>query len=264
MDILKKNLAPVSDKAWEEINEQAQEVFTTDLSARKFVDVDGPHGLEFGSVSTGRLEIPKSQDEEGLEYGLNKIMPLVETRSKFELDLWELDNADRGAEDIDLESLEKAAKRMARFEENVIYEGLKKAGIAGLKSRSEHEKIKFPEDSSKILHAVTKAIGKFKSASIEGPYTLVVDIDKWEKIASYVGDYPLRLQLENLLDGTIILAPNLKGALLVTERGGDFRLTLGQDLSIGYESHSNKKVQLFFTESFTFQVLDPAAVINIG
>ncbi|MCF8234738.1 MAG: bacteriocin family protein [Bacteroidales bacterium] len=264
MDILKKKMAPISDKAWEEINEQAEDVFKTDLSARKFVDVDGPHGLELGSVSAGRLEIPKAQDEEGLEYGLYKVLPLLETRSKFELDLWELDNVDRGAEDIDLESLEKAAKRMARFEENVIYEGLKNAGITGLKSRSEHEKVEFPEDPSKILHAVTRAISMFKSASVEGPYSLVLDIDKWEKVSSYVGDYPLRLQLENLLDGKIILAPNLNGALLVTERGGDFRLTLGQDLSIGYESHDSRNVQLFFTESFTFQVLDPAAVINIG
>ncbi len=55
MNILRKNLSPISDQAWEEINEQARIVFKTTLSARKFVDIDGPKGLNFGAVTLGRL-----------------------------------------------------------------------------------------------------------------------------------------------------------------------------------------------------------------
>jgi len=49
---------------------------------------------------------------------------------------------------------------------------------------------------------------------------------------------------------------------MLTKRGGDFELILGQDLAIGYESHTQTKVKLYFTESFTFRVLEPAAVMN--
>jgi uncharacterized linocin/CFP29 family protein len=49
---------------------------------------------------------------------------------------------------------------------------------------------------------------------------------------------------------------------MVTRRGGDLQLILGQDLAIGYESHNQTKAKLYFTESFTFRVLEPAAVIN--
>lgn len=261
MDILKKELAPITTEAWEEIIETASDVFKAHLSVRKFADVNGPHGLQLGAVSQGRLHMPENQKTKGLRYGMQKVQPLVEARVSFSLDIWELDNIMRGAEDIDLDALEGAAKKMAEFEETTIYNGLADANLKGLKKSSENKPVEFPEDPSKILHAVTEAVAKMKSEAVEGPYSLIVDMEKWEKISSYVEGYPLRLQLGNILEGKIILAPHLNGAFLVSERGGDFRLTLGQDISIGYESHDQNNVQLYFTESFTFQVLDPAAII---
>jgi hypothetical protein len=37
---------------------------------------------------------------------------------------------------------------------------------------------------------------------------------------------------------------------------------LGQDLAIGYDRHAAETVTLYFTESFTFRILEPAAVIH--
>ena len=48
----------------------------------------------------------------------------------------------------------------------------------------------------------------------------------------------------------------------MSTRGGDLELILGQDLAIGYEAHTQDKVKLYFTESFTFRILEPAAVIH--
>jgi uncharacterized linocin/CFP29 family protein len=107
---------------------------------------------------------------------------------------------------------------------------------------------------------VADVLSQFKANSIEGPYSLVLSQEKWQKVNSYVKGYPLRKQLENMLGGSIIMAPNIDGAYIVSERGGDLKLVIGQDMSIGYESHNSKTVQLYFTGSFTFQILDPAAV----
>lgn len=260
MDILRKSLAPISGPAWEEINETAVDVLTSVLSARKFIDIEGPKGWDYAALSEGRLNVPANQKGD-VKYGINQVMPLVESRLPFELNIWELDNAERGCEDIELDNLENAARKIAQFEENIIYEGLSKANIKGLKEASEHKKISFPDNGNDILAAVTKGIAQMKKASIEGPYSLVLNSDKWEKVQSFVQGYPLTKRLENMLGGSIIMAPYVKDAFLVTERGGDFKMVIGQDLSIGYESHNNKVVQLYFTESFTFKILDPKAVL---
>ncbi len=259
MDILRKNLAPVSSAAWEEINETAVELLESGLSARKFVDVDGPKGLDFSAVTTGRIEIPQNQKGK-TKYGIHKVLPLIEVRVPFELDIWELDNIARGAEDADLENLEEAANEIAQFEEKAIYEGLKNADIEGLKNSSDYQPVQFPKSADEVASVVAKAVAQLKANAIEGPYSLVLSNEKWQLVNSYGKGYPLKKQLESLIGGSIILAPNIKDAYLVTERGGDFKLTIGQDISIGYESHNNKKVQLFLTESFTFRVIDPAAV----
>ena len=261
MDILRKSLAPISDKAWEEINEETKETLTTALSARKFVDVVGPKGFDFAAVPTGRLDIPKNQGKDSVHYGIHNVMPLVEARIPFELDIWELDNVSRGNEDIDLGNLVDAAKKIARFEDEVIYKGFKPAHIDGLLNISEHKGFQLTGNFEKLVDLISQAIISFRNEAVEDSYNLVVGHELYKYINSYNMDYPLRKHIETIINGKIILSDYIDNAILVANRGGDFRLTLGQDFSIGYESHTKQKVQLYLTESFTFQVLDPAAVI---
>lgn len=260
MDILRKSMAPITGEAWKEINETAVDVLSSVLSARKIVDVKGPMGWGYAALSTGRVHVPQNQSGTA-RYGIYQVQPLVEVRVPFELDIWELDNVLRGAEDIDLEGLEEAARKIAQFEEEAIYEGFQPGNIKGLGSSTEYDTITFPQEEEEIMKAVTMALASFKTHSIEGPYALVVNSHKWQVLNRIVQGYPLRKQIENLMGGPIILAPFVKDSFLVSKRGNDFRLVLGQDISIGYESHNNQKVQLYFTESFTFQVIEPKAVI---
>jgi uncharacterized linocin/CFP29 family protein len=51
--------------------------------------------------------------------------------------------------------------------------------------------------------------------------------------------------------------------VVVTARGGDFSLHLGQDLSIGYQSHTDTDVALYLQESMTFQVLTAEAAVRL-
>jgi len=50
----------------------------------------------------------------------------------------------------------------------------------------------------------------------------------------------------------------------VTTRGGDFELYLGQDLSIGYLSHTDAAVRLYLQETLTFilQTTEASVVIQ--
>ncbi|WP_437855915.1 encapsulin [Sorangium sp. So ce363] len=58
-------------------------------------------------------------------------------------------------------------------------------------------------------------------------------------------------------------APALEGGVLLSTRGSDFELTVGEDLSIGYDRHDKDIIELFLTESFTFRVLEPAAAVAL-
>ncbi len=261
MDFLKRSLAPVTDAGWEEIDDAAREVLETQLTGRKFVDTVEPQGWDHAAIPEGRLSIEEDSPE-AVRYGVRKVSPLAETRVSFELNIWELDNVDRGAKDVDLAPLEDAAARAAQFEEDVIYHGLAEAGIEGLLPAAETA-VDLPDGASGILEAASEAVTVFQDEAVEGPYNLVVNRELWQSIARSSKGYPLKRQLEDLIEGSIIYSSKVEDPLLVSSRGGDLELVLGQDFSIGYENHGSKKVKLFITESFGFRVLEPASVIKL-
>lgn len=261
MSILRRSMAPISEAAWQEIDEQARRCFETTLSVRRFADFNGPKGLEYFAAPSGRLEMPKSQPKSGAGFGVAQVHPLVEVRVPFELNLWELDNVSRGAKDIDLQPLEKAAWEAARFEEEAVYAGLTEARIPALKSVSEHGEISFGKDHGQMIPAVASAVTQLRKSMIEGPYALVVTEPVWNHLLSAVNGRPLKHHVEYILGGPVIFSPFINQSMLVSVRGGDLEFVVGQDLSIGYESHTNESVKLFFTESFTFRVIDPKVMI---
>ncbi len=264
MDILKREMAPITDGAWKEITSVIKSVLANYLTARKFVDIDGPNGFDFAAVSTGRLSTPQKNFKDGVSFGVRTVLPLVEARKPFELDIWELDNVSRGAKDVNLDSLEKATKQMANFEENVIYTGLESAGITGLAACNHHDPVFLPTNHEHIIKFIGDQINILKNNAVEGPYSLVLAKSYWLELINIVDSYPLIQQLKNILGGEIIVNDRCVNSFLISERGGDFELTLGQDISVGYDSHDTEKVKLYMSESFTFRVLSPEAVVVLS
>ena len=56
MNHLLRELAPISDDAWAEIDTEAARTLTHFFAARRLVDFDGPLGYDASAVSLGRLE----------------------------------------------------------------------------------------------------------------------------------------------------------------------------------------------------------------
>jgi uncharacterized linocin/CFP29 family protein len=69
--------------------------------------------------------------------------------------------------------------------------------------------------------------------------------------------------LKRVLDGPVLWAPAVPGAVILSVRGGDFVLTLGQDLSIGYADHDRQDVELYLVESLAFRVLEGSAAVHV-
>jgi len=261
MDLLKRELAPISDDAWENIEDEAKDALRLGLSGRRVVDVTDPRGFDFAAVNLGRLEVPDGQRDE-LRYGIRKVLPLVEVRVPFRLALWELDNLDRGAKDPDLDDLRRAAKEIVRFEEQAVYEGCPDASIEGLREASEFEPVAVEPEPNSLSEAVAKAVLRMRYADVDGPYALALGAALYQSVdAGSVNGYPVRKRLARQLGGPIVHAPYLAGGIVISQRGGDAELTLGRDISIGYHGHDDREVRLYFTESFTFRVVGPEAVV---
>jgi uncharacterized linocin/CFP29 family protein len=259
--MLYRKLAPISNEAWKEIDDRAEEVLKAYLSARKVVKVEGPKGLDYNVITEGRLT--NIDEVDGVSYGNYQVLPLLESRIEFEMNRWELDNISRGAKDIDYEPLEEAMKSLALFEENAVYNSLEQAIVHGINESRETEAIDFGNNPTEIMEAIAKGLVELRKAYVEGPFTLVVSKEAYKRILSKETAYPLDKRIEKLIGGKIVFSHVVKGAYLLPFNHEDLELTIGRDFSIGYQSHDAEKVRFFATESFTFRVLDPDIIIKL-
>ena len=263
-DILRRAMAPIADLAWMEIELQSARILKGNLTARKLVDFCGPHDWQYAAVNLGRLQVRAGSEVDGVAWGVHQVMPLVEIRVPFTLGIWELDDVVRGARNPDLDGLKEAARKAAIFEERAIYQGFPEGGLQGILQLCTNPPVPLSNDRGRLTEAVELAIVAIQEAEVGGPYALVLGTEpyKWVMIGE-PDAYPLRQRIEALVKGGIHWSPALEGGVVLSRRGGDFELTVGQDLTIGYKSHTAKEVDLYFTESFAFRVLDPGAAVEL-
>lgn len=262
MDLLKRAQAPITPEAWQQIDDEAKRVLKLNLAGRQLVDFDGPHGWQFAAVNTGQLTL-RTGGGIGVPWGVRGVVPLIEVRVPFDLAIMELDNASRGAV-LELAAVVSAAEKTAHAEDNVIFNGFKPGGFEGIIPSSPHPPIMLPEDFAKYPSAVVDAAETLRRGGINGPYALALGPDCYAGLAQAAEDgYPIRERVEHALNGPLVLAPQVDGAVLLSTRGGDYQLSVGQDLSIGYAGRDEETVHLYLTESFAFRVLERAAAVYL-
>jgi uncharacterized linocin/CFP29 family protein len=265
MSHLLREHAPITEQTWGLIDDEARERLTPALSGRKLVDFRGPHGWEFAATNLGRAGALDGAPAEDLVAAQRVVLPAVELRAPFALSRAELRDADRGAEDPDLDPVAHAALRMARAENRAIFHGWSQAGITGIAEASPHDPIALGDDCSRYPRHVAAAVEALLRAGVDGPYGLALGPDAYTNVleTSELGGYPLLEHLRKIVGGPLVWSPGVDGAVVVSERGGDFILDVGEDLSIGYENHGAESVELYLVESFTFHVATPEAAVAL-
>jgi uncharacterized linocin/CFP29 family protein len=265
MNNLHRELAPISDAAWEDIETEARRTFTRHLAGRRVVDLIGPAGLGLSAVGTGHLK-PLDPPAAGILARSREVAPVVEFRVPFVIDRQAVDDVDRGAKDSDWQPVKDAAKQIAFAEDGAIFDGFAAAGIAGIRASTSNPALALPDDVREYPNAVAQALTSLRLAGVDGPYSLLLSADAYTLVAETTDHgYPIREHIARVLgDGEIIWAPAIEGAFLLSTRGGDYELYLGQDLSIGYQSHDNDSIELYFQESLTFLVQTSEAGVVIA
>ena len=265
MDILNRSLAPIPQQAWDFIDDEAREILTMHLNGRKAVDFVGPKGMDFGVVNTGRVKDIKG-NVEGAEFSKREVLPLIEVKVPFKLDKKEIESLARGAVDVDTDPLVDAAKKLSEVENKAIFYGLEEGNISGIIPVSEKEEITLEKDRSKVVSTLVSAVNKMKDDGVEGPFNLMLG-EKLHSLLYELDDrgYPLVNKLENVIGGEIVFVPTLdKEGVLLSTRGEDFELIVGQDISIGYSKQEGDELEFFFYETFTFRVNDPGAAAKLN
>lgn len=263
MNNLHRELAPISDKAWQQIEEEARRTLKRHLAARRVVDVDGPKGADFSAVGTGHLNTVASPGD-GVHASQREVQALVELRVPFELTRSAIDDVERGAVDSDWSPVKEAARTIAFTEDRAVFEGYAAAGIQGVREVSSNKPLTLSSSIKNYPDIVARAVSLLKVAGVEGPYALVLGDDVYTAASGGSDEgYPVFHHLERIVDGGVIWAPAINGAYVMTTRGGDFELDIGQDISIGYLGHSATTVELYLQESFTFRMLTAEAAIGL-
>jgi uncharacterized linocin/CFP29 family protein len=263
MNNLHRDLAPISAAAWADLEAEATRTFTRLVAGRRVVDVItlGETASAVGSGHLRELEAPAA----GVRARSRESRPIVELRVPFVVDRQAIDDVERGAKDADWQPVKDAARTVAFAEDRAIFEGFTAAGITGIHASSANPPVPLPADVHDYPTAVAQALTALRLAGVAGPYNLLLSADAYTALAETSDHgYPIREHVARMIGaGELIWAPALTGAFLLTGRGGDFELYLGQDLSIGYLSHDATSIELYFQESLTFIVQTSEASVAL-
>jgi uncharacterized linocin/CFP29 family protein len=262
---LLRSHAPISDGGWADIDQEARERLTVALAARRLVDFDGPRGWTHSATNLGRVEPITDSPCPGVRGTRRRVMALAEMRADFTVAREELRAGDRGAKDVDFQALDQAARNLAVAENRSVFHGWPTAGIQGITEVSCHDEIARVENFDGYPRSVAKAVEVLLQCGIGGPYGLALGTDDYTGVIETAehGGYPLFDHLGKILQGPIVWSPGVSGAVVLSQRGGDFLFESGQDVAVGYDHHDAENLQLYLVESFSFRVATPEAAVAI-
>lgn len=264
MNDLLRELAPISSAAWDQIEAEAKRTLTGMLAARKVVDFNGPLGWDASAAGLGRIERVQGELEPGVEARRRRVQPLIELRVPFELAREELEAVGRGAPDPDLDPVRQAARHAALAEDRAVFRGYAAGGIRGIMEAADASTLTISDNYEEYPALVAEAVNRLRASGVDGPYAVALGPRCYTGLTKTThGGYPVIEHVRHLLDGPIVWAPGVPGAVVLSLRGGDFELSVGQDFSIGYLEHALDTVRLYLQETFTFRVLAPEAAVPL-
>src|ERR1700723_1017558 len=263
MNNLHRELAPISDLAWAQIEEETSRTFKRYLAGRRVVDVQGPAGTALSAVGTGHLRTITAPAK-GILTRQREVNAMVEIRVPFELDRQAIDDVERGANDSDWQPAKDAARQIAFAEDAALFDGYAAAGIEGIRQGTSNPIMTLPANVSEYPDAIAQSLSQLRLVGVNGPYTVLLGADAYTALAETSDHgYPVLEHVKRLVKDEIIWAPAIAGGFVVPARGGDFDLHIGQDVSIGYLSHTDAAVRLYLQETFTFLLLTSEAAVAL-
>src|SRR5208283_68394 len=175
---LHRELAPISESAWAQIEEEASRTLKRYLAGRRVVDVKGPGGVALAAVGTGHLRNVEAPGE-GIVARQREVKPLVELHVPLDLSRQAIDDVERGANDSDWQPLKDAAQKIAFAEDRSIFEGYAGAGIQGISQVTSNPKMTLPAEVIHYPNAIAEALTQLRLVGVNGPYRVLLGSDAY-------------------------------------------------------------------------------------
>ena len=248
------------------LDDEARERLDPALAARRLVDFSGPHGWEYSATNLGRTDDARLGPVRGRDRrssgGCCRWSRCGRTSSSSRA---ELRDADRGADDADLEPLDKAAHQIAVAENKAVFHGWHGA-MTGIAEASPHAPISLGDVAGRLSAPGGGAVERLLHNGISGPYGLALGGEQYRRVVETAehGGYPLLEHLRKILEGPIVWAPGCRRRGRGQPARRRLRVRVGQDLSIGYDWHDADVVRLYLEESFSFHVATPEAAVMLS
>src|ERR1700694_1847068 len=182
MNNLHRELAPISDAAWSQIEEETSRTIKRYLAGRRVVDVQGPGGMALSAIGTGHLRSLKAPGD-GIVARQREVKPLVELRVPFELDRQQIDDVERGADDSDWQPAKDAARLLAFAEDRAIFDGYAAAGIGGIRQGTSNPIMTLPADVREYPDAIAQSLSRLRLVGVNGPYSALLGADAYTALA---------------------------------------------------------------------------------
>lgn len=264
MDYLSRQQAPFSEEVWRKIDETAVAAARDRLTARRFLNVEGPFGIGLTAIECGNDEVYRQPRPVEAASVMGRTQPVPMIRQIFRLSIRRIAAYTENGQPLDLAPVEDAAEAVADREDDLIYRGQGDLHLQGLLSSEGHLEIGAGDWSAveRALDDVLAAATRLDEAGYRGPYALALAPALYNGLFRlYPGTDVLQLEhLRRLCTRGIFKAP-IDGGVLVDPRAGT--LIIGQDLQSGYVGQDGIHFQLYVAESVVLRLDDPEATCVI-
>jgi len=259
----RRRAAPVSDRVWKEIDEAVRRSATHVLAGRRVADFDGPKGWDHVASRLGTLRPGRGVEAVGTaRVWLPEVALLKEIRADFSLPWSEVEAFERGSRALETAPAEVAARDVAETEDRLVFHGDPDQPGFLASDKSPRQPLGDWREPGRAVADLLGGVDALDRNGIAGPYAVVLDAARfnafWQAQASGCG-YPASEQIKDRLEG-VHRSMVVTGGAVFSCRGGDFIITVGGDLSVGYRWHDTDALHLFCVETVAAQLLSPEAV----
>jgi uncharacterized linocin/CFP29 family protein len=265
VDPLSRDGAPLPDGIWREIADAAVDAARDMLTARRFLELEGPFGAGLTTIELGNDDYCRTPGEGEAGAVLGRALSVPMLRKSFRLSIRRVAAHLQYGQPLDLSPVEDAAEAVAAREEEFVYYGQPDFGLQGLLTAEGRSAATGGDwsDVDQALNDVLAAVTRLDEAGFRGPYALALEPALYNGLfRRYPGTDMLQLEhLKRLCTKGIYKAP-IQGGAVVDPRVG--KIILGQDLAAAYAAQDGIHYQLYLSESLVFRLDEPRAVCTIA
>jgi uncharacterized linocin/CFP29 family protein len=277
VDFLDRQAAPLTTEEWSRLDAAVVSTARQILTGRRVVDVLGPLGSGVYSVpysifsgkSTAGIDMVGDQEDFIVEASRRDMATLPILYKDFKV-MWRDVEADRHLGlPLDVSTASVAANFVAVQEDNLIFNGSKELGHAGLLTIKGRQTVALTdwEQPGAALADVVKSTGALAQAGHYGPYSLVVSpvlFGKMVRVLPNTGMLELD-QVKALVSGGVYYSNVLSGtkAVLLATGSHNVSLAIGQDMTTAYLGPANMNHVFRVLETVALLVRRPEAICTL-